>query len=497
MYLAEGLSYEEAVQAAQSATNLPWDTLKKAEGGRAEFIFGGSAGLKSMWKEILKRLSKTQGKKIDKFFPKTPAKDKWIEDLGKKLDPKAYKLFKEGDVALRVEGIEHIINQLRHDKKILKQIESNKALKDEGLDFMMKHLEKSMPEAYGPRLSKYTDIDKDILNMETIKKNLVMKDRKLNAYGGRIEYAGGGLAGLPPITQGLPQGPGIQQPPMAAGPQPAGIPGGTIVAQNQMQQNPWMGSQMQQGIGGMPRPMAAEGGRMGFGLGGINKGRRAFMKWLAGLTGAGIAGASGLLKFGKVAPKVAPKIAETVATAGSGTGMPVWFPKFVEKALKHGEDVSSANAPAERIIVSKTKLPHSKTDVYVEHDLVTGDTMVDIGMGKHGWSDGYHGQPTRLILKKGEIIEEGKMKGQKTPDEFIVEEAEFTGGHPENIKFEESSFNKYGEHGSDFSELEEFATGKVSKESKATKQVWEADWDDSLPDYEDFASGGVARMLGE
>jgi hypothetical protein len=78
-----------------------------------------------------------------------------------------------------------------------------------------------------------------------------------------------------------------------------------------------------------------------------------------------------------------------------------------------------------------------------------------------------------------------------------VFEAEFTGGHPENIKFEESSFNNYGEHGSDFSELEEFATGKVSKESKAQKQVWEADWDDSLPDYEDYASGGLAYALGE
>ena len=45
----------------------------------------------------------------------------------------------------------------------------------------------------------------------------------------------------------------MQQPQMPAGPQPAGIPGGTIVAQNQMQQAPWMGSQMQQGIGGMPQ----------------------------------------------------------------------------------------------------------------------------------------------------------------------------------------------------------------------------------------------------
>ena len=40
----------------------------------------------------------------------------------------------------------------------------------------------------------------------------------------------------------------------------------------------------------------------------------------------------------KVAPKAAT-ITETVTTAGAGTGMPAWFPKFVEKALKEGKDL--------------------------------------------------------------------------------------------------------------------------------------------------------------
>ena len=107
-------------------------------------------------------------------------------------------------------------------------------------------------------------------------------------------------------------------------------------------------------------------------------------------------------------------------------------------------------------------------------------------------------------MEKGKWIEpdvgkSGKVtgKGTKTKDEFMVEEAEFTGGHPENIKFEDSTIEKYGEHGSDFTEVEKFATGNTTKGSKAQKQVWEADWDDSLPDSEDFASGGLARMLGE
>ena len=247
--------------------------------------------------------------------------------------------------------------------------------------------------------------------------------------------------------------------------------------------------------GGIAGPLHLyDGGRARFDKGKkVDLSKRAFLKG----TGATLGVLSALPFVGKFfkAAKPLTKVAATVEKAGAGTGMPLWFPKFIEKALKHGEDVSSANAPAERIIVSQTKLPNSKTDVYVEHDIVTGDTMVNIGMGKHGWSDGWQGQPTRLILKKGEILEEGKMKGQKTPDEFTVEEAEFTGGHPENVKFEESSFNKYGEHGSDFSELEEFATGKVTKESKAQKQVWEADssmYDDFDP--EDFAKGGRVSL---
>jgi hypothetical protein len=64
------------------------------------------------------------------------------------------------------------------------------------LDFMMKSLETTMPEAYGPHLKKYTNIDKDILQLETIKKNLIMKDRKLNAEGGRVSLSNGGLANI-------------------------------------------------------------------------------------------------------------------------------------------------------------------------------------------------------------------------------------------------------------------------------------------------------------
>jgi hypothetical protein len=321
---------------------------KHAEGGRAGYIFGGSAGLKGMWKSILKHLNKGRDKPITKLFPKLSADERRMEKLV--MGTPEQKAFREGEVTHKLEGIDILINRLKHDKKIIERQAKNKAMKDEGLDFLMKHLEETvMPDIYGPHLKKYTNIDKDILQMENIKKNLIMKDRKLNAYGGRIGYSGGGKAGLPAVTMGTPQM-NMQQPQMPAGPQPAGIPGGTIVAQNQMQQAPWMGSQMQQGPGGMPRPpmggmpkpqpggmprpMAAEGGRIGFGLGGFNKARRAFLKLMAGITGGGIAAGTGLLKYGsKAAPKV---IKEAEVIARGADGMPKYLVDLIEVVKAKG-----------------------------------------------------------------------------------------------------------------------------------------------------------------
>ena len=129
-------------------------------------------------------------------------------------------------------------------------------------------------------------------------------------------------------------------------------------------------------------------------------------------------------------------------------------------------------------------------------------------MGKHGWDAGRHGQPAQLVLKKGEWIEptKGKKKGVKTKDEFLVDEAEFTGGHPENIKYEESVIEKYGEHGSDFTEVEKYAIGKNKDKKiigkKAKQDAWDEGYAESraegqLEDIDDFASGGLAYLLGE
>jgi len=229
---------------------------------------------------------------------------------------------------------------------------------------------------------------------------------------------------------------------------------------------------------------------------GLNAARRKFLQMLgAGAAGIGAAktGLFGLLKGG--GKKTVIRDLTQIPIKSGVDGMPAWFKPLVNKVIKEGTEVPSG---AERVIVHKTKLPNSKTDVYVNQDLSTGDVWVDIGVAKHGFPDGHLGQPVRLEYKAKEIIEPDisktgkvKSKGGETKEEFNVEEAEFTGGHPENVKFEESTIQKFGNHGSNFDEVEMFATGKVKnvKTKSKPRPMHQKDID--------FASGGLARMLGE
>ena len=242
----------------------------------------------------------------------------------------------------------------------------------------------------------------------------------------------------------------------------------------------------------------ASGGRIGFDKGGFSKGRRNFLKLAAGLASIPVLGK--YFKWAKPAAKTLKAV-----EASNAAGMPAWFPKLVDRVMKEGTDVGGT---VERQVVKQIELPGSKTKVTVDHDLNTGDTIVDIGEGKHGWEDGRHGQPTRLTLTKGQWIEPEisktgkfkKKKGVKTKDEFDVEEAEFT-GDAESVKYEDGSIEKYGDHASDFTEVEKYATGKnvdkkiVGKKREAD-QLAEGRAEMQAEEMDDFASGGLAHMLG-
>ena len=147
--------------------------FKGAEGGRAEFIFGGSTGLRA----LIKRLR--GGEK--RLFPKMSEK---TLTLGKTTSPKAL----ESIESLNLQQLENLLEALKTDKKMIAQAAENKAMKDPGLDFLMGKLEETglMPS----NIKKYTDIDKDIMAVEQILKNRLMKGRKPHAEGGLAQVLG-------------------------------------------------------------------------------------------------------------------------------------------------------------------------------------------------------------------------------------------------------------------------------------------------------------------
>ena len=231
--------------------------------------------------------------------------------------------------------------------------------------------------------------------------------------------------------------------------------------------------------------------------------RRTFLGGLLSLL------ATPFMKFGgkEAAVKATPKVVAAVANSNAA-GKPPWLDLLIARVIREGDDMTAKTATSPQQTVHRATLPESGTPVEVTHDLTTGSTIVDIGeQTKHGWESGRYGQPSRLVLKKGEWIEPDVLKpgakGTKTKDEFFVEEAEFTGGHPENVKFEESVDFKYGDHGSDFTEIEKYATGKnVDKKvrgKQAERDAWAEGHAESMAEDMDpeFASGGIAHLLGE
>ena len=248
----------------------------------------------------------------------------------------------------------------------------------------------------------------------------------------------------------------------------------------------------------------ATGGRVGLKAG---MSRRAFLA-LMGSAGAGIgATKTGLLKlFGKEGTK---EIIKTPPVAGK----PEWFDSLVNKVITQGDDVTKKFATKERQDVHKLQIDEMD-DVTVYRNLDDGEIRVSYdspnNMGE---------QPVDLVFKPG--------KGQtdevtgKVSDEFYAVEVEprgvRTGPDDFDIEFDgENLASSVDELVSDTSKLKQVATDKkptmeefvISKNKKDKTrainedQVEQAEYLETKygpgpegPD--DFASGGIARMLGE
>ena len=315
-----------------------------------------------------------------------------------------------------------------------------------------------------------------------------MKDRKLNAQGGRISYSGGGQAGLPAITYGMSQ-PEMQGPQMPAmGPQPAGIPGGTIVAQNQMQQTPWMQNSMmgqqppmgQQPMGQRPPmgqqpmeqqpPMGAQS-RMPFGLGGMS--RRAFMKMMAG--------AAALPFIGRGAKQAGPEVAkvtEEIIKRGPD-GMPTYIYDLIEVVKAKGtRDIIEGYKRSDYSTVHRYK----GVDV-VEHP--NGATTIKKAQEKplYGSDEpSYH--EIEMEIRPGEDIVKQGGKGDdagkviQSPDEYF--EATVKPDRDGKLK----DVDEY------IDEIDHLELKQIAEEDIGWKEGFK-------PSKQGKASGGLAYALGE
>ena len=208
----------------------------------------------------------------------------------------------------------------------------------------------------------------------------------------------------------------------------------------------------------------ADGGRAGFMAGGM--GRRAFLKLMGG-AGAGIAALkTGLINIFKPRSQAVQEVVETVAKSDA-TGMPEHFMPLVNKIMNEGKLVKESNR------IQTYKHP-SRQDLELEYELDSGSVGVRFETD--------NGMPADYYLKKA-VPDEGNPRG--TGDEFFEGEMVY---RPDDGGSYSKDFEEYISSGT--TNLDEFTGVKVKDANKSKLPI-------DVADPTEFASGGIARMLGE
>ena len=256
--------------------------------------------------------------------------------------------------------------------------------------------------------------------------------------------------------------------------------------------------------GKKPRELNATGGRIGYKDGpGMN--RRTFLKLLGGLASIPIIG-----KIVKPLKTVKGVKNVPIIKTDNVPGKPEWFDQLVNKVIIEGDDVTKKLATKDREVVHVKKL-NDTDEVTVYQDLETDSIRVEYNSPQNMLEE-----PVDLIYKKTppdegapkgsaefEASEMGFVSRQDGPDDYFID-AEPTGGS--TIK----------DLDSDVSVLKEYATGKKptmkefvqkKKRKDKVKKLNEGDLEAQSEyiidrqgdayDYDNYASGGIARMLGE
>jgi len=254
----------------------------------------------------------------------------------------------------------------------------------------------------------------------------------------------------------------------------------------------------------------ADGGRVGLKVGSMS--RRAFLKMLAALGITGAAAKSGIVSLG--GKQTGKQVVKEVIKTPNVAGKPEWFDSLVNKVIAEGVDKTDDLAYKERMVVHTKKInPNEEVAVY--QDLEDGSVRINVGghmTDKDGKVIRAVNDPDQvdLIVRKGKT-EEG---GFKTKDSFEATESEPRVANQDgDIEFDgENVVNNVDDLMQDVSNLEEYATGKKLTGTKKKKAVEKQEkfqkfTEDRLEQAEyienkygpggDYASGGIARMLGE
>ena len=209
----------------------------------------------------------------------------------------------------------------------------------------------------------------------------------------------------------------------------------------------------------------ADGGRAGFMAGGM--GRRAFLKMMAA-GGAGIAGLkAGLINIFKPRSQAVNEVVETV-TKTDAMGVPEHFAPLVNKIMKEGKLVKESD----RI---QTYNHPTRKDLELDYELDTGSVGVRFETDQ--------GLPADYYLRKN-LPDEMNPRGGV--DEFFDGEMVYRAGP-------DGSYSKGFEEGisGGTTNLDEFVGMKAKDANKAK---FPSDVADTM---DEFASGGIAKLLGE
>ena len=183
---------------------------------------------------------------------------------------------------------------------------------------------------------------------------------------------------------------------------------------------------------------------------------------------------------------------------------------MVNKVIIEGDDVTKKLATVEREIVHTKKI-NNTDEVTVYQDLNTDSVRVEYNSPKNMMEE-----PVDLSYKKTppdegspqassefEVTESGFVGKADGPDDFFIDAEEVGGSSIKSLESDVSALKEYAT--GEKQTLKEFVQSKKRKDKvkKLNEGDLEAQSDyivnrqGDYVDYDDYASGGIARMLGE